>query len=127
MPSFDKAAFATALSDNALPPFGQGKCAKFVRLALEAAGMNTAGHPISAKDWGPTLSRLLFQVIPPDSYRPRQGDIVVIQSTSTSFDGHMQGFNGTQWISDFKQREFWPGPSFRTEKPAFIIYRRNVP
>ena len=126
MAGFVKAAFAKALADNALPPFGQGKCARFVRIALEAGGLNSAGHPVSAKDWGPTLTRLQFQPIPQAAYQPQLADVVVIQATSTSPHGHIQGYDGTQWISDFKQREFWPGPSFRTEKPAFVAYRRNA-
>ncbi len=123
MPAFDKDKFAKALKDNALPPFGQGKCARFVRLALEAAGGNTAGHPISAKDWGPTLLRMGFAEVSAAGYMPQKGDVAVIGATSASVHGHIQGHDGTQWISDFIQREFWPGPSFRTEKPAHAIYR----
>lgn len=51
----------------------------------------------------------------------------MIQGTSESKDGHIQGYDSAarQWISDFVQmRDFWPGPSFRNEKPAFVVYRR---
>jgi type VI secretion system secreted protein VgrG len=125
MATFDKDKFASALNANALPPFGQGKCAAFVRMALEAAGLDTSGHPISAKDWGPTLLRIGFFVADNGltCFLPAKGDVVVIQKTSASSDGHMAGYDGTQWISDFVQREMWPGPSYRNEKPAHAFYR----
>ena len=120
---FDADRFAETLRANALPPFGQGRCAKHVRLALEAAGVNSAGHPVSAKDYGPFLRNRGFATVSHAGYVPQLGDIVVIQHTSRSADGHIEGFDGTQWISDFVQREFWPGPSFRTEQPSFEIFR----
>jgi hypothetical protein len=123
MPSFDKDKFAKTLNDNALPPFGQGKCARYVRLAIEAAGGNTAGHPISAKDWGPTLARIGCTTIAQQGYIAQKGDIAVIQATSKSPHGHIQGHDGTRWISDFIQSAFWPGPSFREEKPSYEVYR----
>jgi hypothetical protein len=50
MQGFDVDKFVKHLQANALPPFGQGKCARFVRLALEAGGARIAGQPESAKD-----------------------------------------------------------------------------
>ncbi|HEY1930491.1 MAG TPA: hypothetical protein VGG99_00620 [Acetobacteraceae bacterium] len=123
MATFDKQKFAAALDDNALPPFGRGVCATYVRKALEAAGLNTAGHPFYAKDWGPTLLRLGFAAVPADGFSARLGDVAVIQSTSQSVAGHIEGFDGKNWVSDFVQPAFWPGPGFRTEKPAYTVYR----
>jgi hypothetical protein len=123
MPVFDKTKFGATLTAKALPPFGIGKCATYVREAMEAAGLNTTGHPGLAKDWGPTLLRLGFATVPTTGYTAQLGDIVVIQSTSQSDAGHIEGFNGTNWVSDFVQAAFWPGPSFRTEKPGYTIYR----
>jgi hypothetical protein len=126
MANLDKQKFAAALKANALPPFGQGKCARYVRLALEAAGANTAGHPIDAKGWGPTLLQNRFQPVAADAYAAQLGDIAVIQSTSESLPGHIEGFDGANWVSDFVQAAFWPGPSFRNEKPAYVVYRWPV-
>ena len=123
--TFDKQRFASFLRDNVSPAqFGEGKCAQHVRLALAAAGLVPESHPVSAKDWGPTLKALGLSPVPGDGSDAVLGDIAVIQATSDSKDGHMEGYDGTEWISDFVQkRGFWPGPSFRAEKPAFIIYR----
>jgi hypothetical protein len=126
MPVIDSQKFAAALKTNALPPFGQGRCARFVRLALEAAGADTTGHPVDAKDWGPTLLHIGFKPVPEDGYTVQLGDIAVIQSTSESVPGHIEGFDGTNWVSDFVQQAFWPGPSFRKEKPAYVVYRWPV-
>ena len=123
MPLFDKQKFAAALVENALPPFGRGVCATYVRKALETAGLNTAGHPVDAKDWGPTLVRLGFTPVEAQGYTAKLGDVAVIQSTSQSAAGHIEGFDGTNWVSDFVQTAFWPGPSFRTETPAYTVYR----
>ena len=123
MGNFDTQKFAAALKANALPPFGRGQCAKYVRLALESAGADTTGHPVNAKEYGPTLERIGFQSVTADGYAAQCGDIAVIQSTSDSVPGHIEGFDGTNWVSDFIQAAFWPGPSFRNETPAYVVYR----
>jgi hypothetical protein len=122
----DISRFATHLRNRAVSGFGKGLCARFVRLALEEAGADTAGHPVSAKDWGPTLLHIGFQPIDiasVDGFLPEKGDVAVIQPTSTHPYGHIQGFDGKNWISDFVQAAFWPGPAYRKEKPPSIVYR----
>lgn len=134
--SFDKATFAKRLSDDALPPYGKGLCATYVRKALEAAGMPTGGRPASAKDYGPFLVGRGFKLIVSfalkdknklgvdSKFKPQAGDIVVIQGTSKSKDGHIAGWDGSNWTSDFIQDSLMPGPSYRSEKPSYEIYRR---
>lgn len=39
--------------------------------------------------------------------------------------GHVQMYNGTQWISNYNQNNFWPGGNYRTYQPSFEIYRRS--
>ena len=121
--AFDRNKFVAALNHNALPPFGQGICAKHVRIALETAGVNSAGHPVSAKDYGPFLKNVGFALVTDTPYTAQLGDIAVIQRTSKSVHGHIAGYDGTRWVSDFVQKELYPGPSYRTEKPRIDIYR----
>ncbi len=127
MARIDIEKFVAQLRRDALPPYGLGRCAKFVRLALEHGGAVTAGHPVDAKEWGPTLARNGFHtvaVVNPLTFAYSKGDVAVIQGTSSSASGHIQGFDGTTWISDFVQPSgFWPGPSYRNEKPNFAVYR----
>ena len=121
--AFDRKKFVAALNKNALPPFGKGICAKHVRIALEAAGVNSAGHPVSAKDYRPFLKKVGFAVATETPAVPQTGDIAVIQGTSKSVHGHIAGYDGTRWVSDFVQKELYPGPSYRAEKPKIEIYR----
>jgi hypothetical protein len=124
MAEFDKQRFASYLRENVAPQeFGEGKCARHVRLALADAGLVPASHPVSAKDWGPTLEALGFTA-EGDPSAAVLGDIAVIQATSDSADGHIEGYDGHEWISDFVQkRGFWPGPTFRAEMPDYVLYR----
>jgi hypothetical protein len=41
----------------------QHRCAHYVRQALEAGGLNTAGHPVDAKDYGSFLQRSGFNKV----------------------------------------------------------------
>jgi hypothetical protein len=114
------------LNANAHPSFhtAKGQCAKFVRLALEAGGINTHGHPVFAKDYGPHLIKWGFQPITTTTFFI--GDIAVIQNHPTGHRaGHIQMYNGSRWVSDFMQNpgDIWPGRGYRQHQPSFQIYR----
>lgn len=119
--------FVKHLRENALPPFGRGRCARHVRLALEAGGANTVGHLVDAKTYGPILIKNGFRIIPAGAsanWTPMTGDVAVIEPTKKGNSaGHIQSWDGGNWISDFVQREFWPGRAYREEEPAYEIYR----
>lgn len=36
--------------------------------------------------------------------------------------GHRAIFDGSEWYSDFRQRDMWAGPGYRAAKPTYIIY-----
>lgn len=102
-------------------------CARRVREALEAGGGRTRGHPADAKDWGPTLLRMGFhelRVEDPADFIFMKGDIVVIQPYhGGNPSGHIAGFDGRIWISDFRQRDFWSGQGYRDHQPSHVFYR----
>jgi RHS repeat-associated protein len=104
-----------------------GYCAKYVRLALEGGGMNTDGRPGSAKDYDKFLTKKGFYRVSSTNYEPIKGDIVVMKSFTydgkSHPHGHIQMYNGTQWVSDFKQKDFWPGSGYRSYKPDYKIFR----
>jgi type VI secretion system secreted protein VgrG len=60
-----------------------------------------------------------------DKYLPQKGDIAVFQPPNDKHrHGHIQMYNGTQWVSDFKQpRAFWPNKDYEDIKPPYVIYR----
>jgi len=102
-----------------------GRCAKYVRLALEDGGMKTDGRPVSAKDYGPFLLKKGFKEISGGNDKP--GDIVVFEGfkgpKSNHPDGHIQMYNGNDWVSDFIQTGFWAGSDYREVEPNHKYYR----
>jgi len=130
-PCLDINAFVKTLNNNAGDE-SAGECAKYVRLALEAGGINTDGHPVSAKNYGPFLEGHGFTNVSPDNFVPQPGDIVVIQPyPGGNQNGHIEGFNGSQFVSDFFQLYYpnspgegvYPGPGYRNGEPDYSIYR----
>jgi hypothetical protein len=107
--------------DSHARPSSVSRCAEFVRSAIEAGGLRLVRRR-SAKDYGESLEMCDFAIIEPVS--PIAGDIVVIQPASARGHGHMAMFNGTNWVSDFKQMHgLYPGPEYRRLKPDYSIYR----
>lgn len=123
------------LDDNAHSSWkdAKGKCANYIRWSLEAGfGLKKdiflGKTPVSARSYGPFLESKGFQSVNTTGYL--KGDIAVIQGYSGGTSdangipyGHIQMYNGSIWISDFKQRDFWPGGGYRTNQPSSVIYR----
>ncbi len=123
--NIDKA--VNALDNNALSS-SSGYCAKYVRIAMEAGGLNTTGRPGSAKDYNNSfLDNLGFSKVSNDNYTPQKGDVVVMESFQGAKKnhphGHIEMYDGKQWVSDFKQKDFWPGSDYRNKKPDYTIHR----
>jgi hypothetical protein len=128
--TYDKQAFARYLNAHvSSKQFGEGACAKHVREALAAGGLKPITWPVPARDWGGTLLALGFVAVPATGYTPQLGDIVVIQApphaTGKSTNGHIAGFDGAHWVSDFVQRTLYPGPEYRSGTPSYVYYRRG--
>jgi len=108
-------------------PGSIAKCASYVGEAIEAGGLSTTGRPVPAKDYKIFLPTLGFTQIDTTNYTPIKGDIAVFEAfqgaTKYYEYGHVQIYNGTQWVSDFKQSDFWAGPEYRTYKPDYTIFR----
>ncbi|WES66968.1 CHAP domain-containing protein [Superficieibacter sp. HKU1] len=100
------------------------KCAEYTRKAIAAGGINI-GNTFHAKDYGPFLETAGFR--PVGTYEsPKAGDVVVIQPyEGGNPSGHMAIYDGQNWYSDFKQRDMWGGPGYRTAQPAYKIYRKE--
>jgi hypothetical protein len=116
----DKDKLAKWMDDHA-ESGSQGKCAKYCRQGLEAGGLNTDGRPMLAKDYGPFLRKLGASAVPDDNYIPQKGDLVVFDGNEYYPAGHLQVYDGTQWVSDFKQQRFTPYTDDTT--PTSTIYR----
>lgn len=120
--------FTKHLRKHALPLYGKGLCGRNVRQALQAAGSKIPEpYARSGKDFGPILVQLGFHEITvkdPDTFQFMTGDVMVMQPpTGGRQDGHIAGYDGTTWISDHVQRDFWAGPEYRKQRPNYVIYR----
>ena len=112
------------LDSAAIPIPGNGQCAEWVRQALDAGGFNDSGHPNYAKDYGPFLVGKGFSDIGGSDGSPQAGDVVVIQNyPGGSIPGHIAMYDGSKWVSDFAQQDFWGGPGYRKYQPAHEFYR----
>lgn len=101
----------------------QGQCARAVREALEAGGLCTDGRPGSAKDYDSFLPSLGFYEVDPNNYIPQAGDIVVHEAKEGHEHGHIAMYDGSDWISDFIQRDMFGGSAYRND-PDYSIWRR---
>src|SRR5208282_5423550 len=121
------------LRAKAGPPYGIGRCATFVREAIEAGGL-TVSRAGSAKDYGPRLIQAGFVARVGAGTAYQKGDVAVIDGFTKSdgdgikkdhMDGHLAMYDGTQWISDFKQTGItpYPGSDYEKAKPKVVIYR----
>ena len=98
--------------------------AKAMRLSLDAGGMNTKGHPLLSKNYGPFLIKKGFSSISLVNYIPKRGDIRVFQPyPGGEACGFIDGYDGYQWISDYKEDNFWPSAKYKKYHPAYQVFR----
>lgn len=93
----------------------KGRCAMYVRQAIEAGGLSTAGRPSSAYQYTGFLPKIGFKHVAALNGVAKQaewtnssavpGDIAVM---SHGPHGHICMWTGTKWISDFIQNKMWP-------------------
>ena len=85
-----------------------GYCARYVRKALQSAGYQFTPNP-SAYQYATrgTLAQAGFAKISNDM-QPQVGDVVVFNRTSSRPHGHIQIFDGSTWVSDFRQNSINP-------------------
>jgi surface antigen len=110
----------TNYADQHAEPHSLGKCTAYCRRAFEAGGVDTSGHPIDAKDWGPTLLKNGAVVISLDGYTPQKADVAVFAGSDAHPYGHITIYDGKQWVSDFKQKNMSP---YRSGTTPVTIYR----
>lgn len=53
------------------------------------------------------------------------GDIVVFQPIGKRYFGHIAMWNGSQWVSDFKQRNIIVHSDYRNDSCEFAILRKG--
>lgn len=98
-----------------IQPKSVGSCAKYVRMMMEAGGLNTDGRPVSAYQYVNFLPQKGFKHIASLNTKQEQaswsassakpGDIAVM---SHGKHGHICMWSGKKWLSDFAQNNMWP-------------------
>ena len=100
-----------------------GMCALYVRKAIM-----TGGIPLymggDAWCYKYTLPILNFHQVGKKSER-EVGDIVVFQPIGGRRFGHIAIWNGSQWVSDFKQRNLIVHSDYLNDGCEYAIYRRD--
>lgn len=84
-------------------------CAKAVRQFINAGGLDTPGHPIAAQDYIEYLPKIGFQLINTvqsnEHFEAEPGDIAVMRHWKY---GHICMWDGSNWVSDFRQNRMYP-------------------
>jgi hypothetical protein len=101
------------ISKNALEK-SIGRCARYVRTAIEAGGLSTEGRPASACQYVDFLPKIGFTQIEKITGKVKQynwslknanpGDIAVMNYGK---HGHICMWDGKNWVSDFRQNNMW--------------------
>ena len=104
-----------------------GHSASHVKAAIQAGGLSLPDAPRLAKHYDPYLVSKGFLKLTPASlmnFRPIRGDVAVIQPyDGGDLSGHIMMYDGGQWISDFRQADFWPDANYRKYAPPYSIFR----
>jgi len=124
---WDKEKAIEALRKNAPPNQPNlGQCAHYTRMAIEVGGLKLKHHE-SAKDYGSSLQAVGFVKVPNVHYQHQSGDVGIVHPIPNHPHGHMAMFDGTIWISDFRQHHgLYLGATYRKLKKGYDIYRYQV-
>ncbi|MDO4896498.1 MAG: CHAP domain-containing protein [Moraxella sp.] len=102
-----------------------GRCALYVRKALQSAGYRFTPQP-SAYMYASKgiLAGAGFTKLSNHNYTPQVGDVAVFNRSSKHPHGHIQIYDGYQWVSDFRQNKFSP----YSQHNGYTVWRdtRNV-
>jgi len=116
------------LKNNFILPYGAGQCINHMVSGLIEGGITglIGNKVIAACLYGPILMNLGFAAVNrTDNFY--KGDIAIIQgyaggtycNGSGIACGHIQMYDGKQWLSDFPQtRPFWPGKGYADAIPS---------
>lgn len=100
-------------------------CGKYVGLALQAGGIK--GAMADGKDYGPILLKNGFHIENTKGYSPIKGDVTVIDGNASHKWGHVQMYNGEQWVSDFFQGWCSTKPGYEYGGKGFMVYSKDIP
>ena len=125
--SFDTTTYVNYVDKHVLPK-STGNCATHIREGLQAGGAKVpvinSRYP-NALGYGPVLTTNGFTPIDfdPSADLPQLGDTAVFQPfPGGNPAGHVEVWDGHQWVSDWPQRRFWPSQDYE-DNPNYQVYR----
>lgn len=118
--TFDKEKAAAYVTKN-VEPRSKTCCAWYVMRALQEGGCPAYILPAYGYSW--LLPRMDFVEVSKENYVPQKGDIIVFPAIGKHIWGHIQMWNGYQWVSDFRQKNMIPAKAYR--KTKWKIFRYN--
>lgn len=122
VPPNHRAVKAATIATQRAKPNSTGYCAKYVADALLAAGYKFTRQNSAYMYASGPLSGAGFTNIG-NSGKYQIGDVMVwsahgVGSKGGAIHGHIQIFNGRNWVSDFIQNNLRPGPKYVSSKPT---------
>lgn len=99
---------AAQIASRSAHSSSRGRCAAYVRKALQAAGYSFTPQSSAYQYANGTLKSAGFVKINTSNYEPKVGDIAVFNRSSKNPHGHIQIYDGNSWVSDFRQPKFSP-------------------
>ena len=100
-----------------------GLCALYIRRAINAGGIPLSHRCGNAWRYKYILPLVNFKEVDKDDSL-MVGDIVVFQPIGGRRYGHIAMWNGKQWVSDFKQRNFIVHSDYKKKGCEYAVFRR---
>ncbi|MBQ5638989.1 MAG: CHAP domain-containing protein [Alistipes sp.] len=107
--TFDKQRAAAYVGEHAAPK-SRTCCAWYVMRALHAGGCPV--YILPAYGYEKLLPKMGWEEVDRRGYTPQMGDVVVFPAIGKHIWGHIQMWDGQQWVSDFKQRSMIPANAY---------------
>jgi hypothetical protein len=116
-----------AIPQDSPPPHASESLERIVKTRIRASDpvLHNTALVEQARTCGPVLERLGFRHLTGQkldkNFVPQFGDVVVLQPPPRPHNqfGHIEMFDGAQWVSNFKQKTPWPWPKVNT----YAVYR----
>ena len=96
-------------------------CAWYVMRALQEGGCPIYLLPAYGYSW--LLPRMDFVEVSKENYVPQKGDLIVFPAIGKHIWGHIQMWNGNQWVSDFRQKNMIPAKAYHKTKWQIFRYK----
>ena len=93
--------------------------------AIEAGGENASRAKSAHLLNNGYLENTGFQEVSKKNYVPQKGDVIVIEATNGHPHGHTAMYDGSQWVSDFYQRDAFGSPAYRKPGVEYHYYRHK--